>query len=69
MIIPGSHLLLPCGSRAHYDGDFSYRCEDCFAVVGSVGQPTQCQEEANKWKAWEQLGGKGWDYIRGKPKE
>ena len=59
-------IFLPCGSRAHFDGDFSYRCEDCFSVVGSVGQPDRCQEESQKWKNLKTLGGKGWDYERGK---
>jgi len=31
-------IFLPCGSTAHFDGDFSYRCDSCFAVVGSMGQ-------------------------------
>lgn len=58
-------IFLPCGSRAHFDGDFSYRCADCFAVVGSVGQPVRCQEEEHKWKNFKRLGGKGWDYELG----
>jgi hypothetical protein len=59
----------PCGSRAIFDGDYSYRCENCMAVIGSIGQPQSCKEEANKWKAWEHLGGKGWDYEKGEPKK
>lgn len=64
MSIPQT-IFLPCGSSAHFDGDFSYRCNNCFAVVGSIGQPTRCQEEAHKWKNLKALGGKGWDYELG----
>lgn len=58
-------IHLPCGSRAHYDGDFSYRCDNCFAVVGSVGEPDRCKEESAKWETLKALGGKGWDCERG----
>lgn len=60
-------MRLPCGGTAYYDMDstcHSYRCE-CGAVVGSVGMPRACKDEADKWKAWEALGGKGWDYFDG----
>lgn len=62
-------MYLPCGSTAYFDtsSGISYRCEECGAVVGSVGQPRSCQEEAKKWESWEKLGGKGWDYFKGKP--
>ncbi len=59
-------IFLPCGGVAHFDGDFSYRCEDCFAVVGSIGQSDHCQEESAKWKTLKALGGKGWDYEKGR---
>ena len=57
-------VRLPCGGTAHWDesSGISYRCE-CGAVVGSIGMPKSCQDEADKWKAWEALGGKGWDYF------
>ena len=58
-------IFLPCGSTAHFDGDFSYRCEDCFAVVGSVGEPDRCKADAAMWKTLKALGGKGWDYEQG----
>lgn len=63
-VLPTIHL--PCGSRAHFSDGVSYRCEDCFAVVGSVGQPVRCQEESAKWKTLKTLGGKGWDYELGR---
>lgn len=57
-------IRLPCGGTAYFDesSGISYRCE-CGAVVGSIGMPKSCQDEADKWKAWEALGGKGWDYF------
>lgn len=60
-------MALPCGGTAYFDesSGISYRCDTCFAVVGSVGQPQRCIDEANKYKNWEKLGGKGWDYSRG----
>lgn len=58
-------IKLPCGSTAFFDvsSGISYRCEDCMAVVGSIGQPQHCKDEAEKWDAWKALGGKGWDYF------
>lgn len=62
---------LPCGGTAYFDeaSGISYRCADCMAVVGSIGQPQSCKNEAKKWDAWVELGGKGWDYNRGEPKK
>jgi hypothetical protein len=56
-------MPLPCGGIAEFDGNFSYHCHQCMAVVGSIGQPQSCKEEENKWIAWEAIGGKGWDYF------
>ncbi len=57
-------VKLPCGGTAYFDqsSGISYRCE-CGAVVGSIGQPQHCKDEAAKWDAWKKLGGKGWDYF------
>lgn len=57
-------IKLPCGGVAYFDTDsgISYRCYHCNAVVGSIGQPQRCKDEAQKYKNWEKLGGKGWDY-------
>jgi hypothetical protein len=62
-------IKLPCGSVAYFDPDsgISYRCETCFAVVGSIGQPQSCREEAKKYDVWKELGGVGWDYNKGQP--
>lgn len=62
-------VYLPCGGTAYFDesSGISYRCE-CGAVVGSIGMPSACKDEEQKYKNWEKLGGKGWDYHRGEPK-
>jgi len=63
-------MYLPCGGVAYFDesSGISYRCEHCNAVVGSIGQPQQCKDEAQKYENWKTLGGKGWDYNKGCPK-
>lgn len=63
-------MHLPCGNRAYFDesSGISYRCEFCMAVIGSIGQPKQCKDEAQKYDNWKSLGGKGWDYDKGEPK-
>lgn len=36
---------LPCGNRALFERDgLSYRCQRCFAVVGSIGMPVSCKQ-------------------------
>jgi hypothetical protein len=37
---------LECGSVASFDHEsgISYRCNTCFAVVGSIGMPKECKE-------------------------
>lgn len=60
-----TQIQMPCGGVAFFDGDFSYRCFDCMAVVGSMGQPQRCKDEAAKYDNWLILGGKGWDYVKG----
>lgn len=61
-------IYLPCGATAKFDesSGISYRCETCMAVVGSIGQPQSCKDEALKYDNWKKLGGVGWDYIDGK---
>lgn len=63
-------MHLPCGGRAVFDesSGISYRCEDCFSVVGSIGMHSDCRDEMKKWESWESLGGQGWDYELGEPK-
>lgn len=64
-------IKLPCGGIAYFDesSGISYRCEYCMAVVGSIGQPQRCKDEAKKYDNWKSLGGVGWDYVEGKPEE
>ena len=66
--VPAKPQYLPCGGVAYYDSNstcHSWRCE-CGAVVGSIGQPQHCKDEAQKYTNWESLGGKGWDYFEEK---
>jgi hypothetical protein len=58
-------IKLPCGSIASFDesSGISYRCEYCGSVVGSIGQPRECKEEARKYDLIKALGGKGWEYY------
>ena len=60
-------IHLPCGGTAYFDHEsgISYRCDHCFAVVGSIGQPRVCAEEAKKWEAYEKAGMWRWDYDKG----
>lgn len=62
-------MYLPCGGVAYFDdgSGYGYRCE-CGSVVGSIGQPARCKDEAQKYENWKTLGGKGWDYDKGCPK-
>ena len=64
-------MHLPCGGAAYFDEDsgISFRCELCGAVVGSIGQPQSCKDEAAKYDNWAKLGGKGWNYNKGVPNE
>ena len=63
-----SHALprirIPCGATAYFDegSGIAYRCEYCMAVVGSMGQPQECKEEAAKYDMMKAMGGKGWDW-------
>ena len=64
-------MYQPCGSIAYFDhsSGIGHRCDTCGAVIGSIGQPRECKEEAKKYEAWEAIGGAGWDYRKGKIKE
>ena len=56
------NIKLSCGGIAEFDGDYSYRCWSCMAVVGSIGQPQHCKEEKNKYDLMKALGAQGWEY-------
>ena len=62
-------MRLPCGGTAYWDeaSGISYRCENCIAVVGSVGMPKSCKDELNKYDiVLPALGSKiTWDYYEG----
>jgi len=69
-LIPDSPIHLPCGGTAYHDPNssaHSYRCEDCGAVPGSIGQSKECSDEVKKYENWAELGGMQWDYTTGKP--
>lgn len=38
---------MKCGGTPIFDHDsgYSYRCDRCWAVIGSVAQPKECVEE------------------------
>lgn len=62
-------LKLPCGGIAHFDdgAGYGYRCENCMAVLDSIGQPRRCKEEADKWRAYQKMGLFRWNYYTGNP--
>lgn len=64
-IHPLPRIRIPCGAAAAFDesSGISYRCEDCMAVIGSIGQPRKCKEAALEYELMSKLGGKGWDYA------
>ena len=45
-ILDYQDIELLCGNMASFDhsSGISYRCNTCFAVVGSIGMPRECKE-------------------------
>lgn len=45
-VVPATLEKMACGGTPVFDHDsgYAYRCDQCFAVIGSVGQPSQCTE-------------------------
>ena len=43
-IVPNTLPRLPCGGIPVFDEESgcAYRCDACFAVIGSVSQPKRC---------------------------
>lgn len=58
-------IHLPCGGTAYFDesSGIAYRCEDCMAVVGSIGMPQSCREEYRKSEILDILAGKQKGYT------
>jgi hypothetical protein len=45
--VPAILDQMPCGGTPIFDhesGTYSYRCDSCFAVIGSIGQPQSCKD-------------------------
>jgi len=44
--VPDVLPALLCGGvpRFDYDSGYSYRCDKCFATVGSIGMPRHCKD-------------------------
>lgn len=42
--VPETLPRLPCGGlpRWDYASGYAYRCEDCGAIIGSIGQSDEC---------------------------
>lgn len=45
-VVPAALARMPCGGAPLFDGDsgYAYRCDQCFAVIGSIGQPQRCKD-------------------------
>ena len=63
-------IHLPCGSSAHfcYEAGYGYRCEGCMAVIGSIAQPRECIDAANKYSIVLKALGSSvqWNYEQGR---
>ena len=66
-------LYLPCGGTAYFDhaSGCAHRCENCMAVVGSIGMPRECKNEMDKYDlVLPALGSRiEWDYDKGCERE
>lgn len=45
--VPDVLPKMKCGGTPHFDHDsgYAYRCDTCWAVIGSVAQSKECVEE------------------------
>lgn len=45
-VVPRTLERMPCGGMPVFDEDsgYAYRCDLCYAVIGSMGQPDSCKE-------------------------
>lgn len=39
-------IATPCGATAYFDigSGIGYRCEECMAIIGSMGMPRECKD-------------------------
>ncbi len=51
---------MPCGGTGYFDhaSGFSYRCDTCNAVIGSIGMPRECVDEYRKMEMLDIIAGK-----------
>lgn len=44
--VPTRQPKLACGGVPVFDSEsgYSYRCDKCFATIGSIGQPESCKQ-------------------------
>ena len=45
-VVPLYLTVMSCGGQPVFDEDsgMSYRCDTCFAVIGSIGQSDNCKD-------------------------
>jgi hypothetical protein len=57
--IEESIIYAPCGNLAYFDVEsgIGYRCQTCFAILGSMGMPRECKELADMERTVEKLKG------------
>lgn len=50
---------MPCGGTGYFDhaSGFSYRCDTCNAVIGSIGMPRECVDEYRKMEMLDIIAG------------
>lgn len=53
--VPNTLQRMPCGGTPHFDhgSGYAYRCDTCFAVLGSIGQSNRCKEINKDYKGEE----------------
>jgi len=56
-LVPLQLEALPCGGIPIFDFDSgcAYRCDTCFAIIGSIGMPTSCKTQLDAKQTWDRL--------------
>lgn len=51
--VPDTLPAMPCGGIPEFDdgSGYAYRCDQCGAVVGSIGMPSKCQSALDAQKS------------------